>query len=144
MNFAIVFFVLYRYALKPLAALMNDRKKTIAQGVTDAVTNAALVEQTRALFDQEKAKAQEAAQQLLHAMKAEIEEKRLALIADTHAQAEKLIADTRMQLEQEKVTIIQEARAAIGGLVVQSTEKVMQNLPANVKEALLEQAIKDL
>lgn len=144
MNFAIVFFVLYRYALKPLAALMNDRKQTIAQGVTDAVTNAALVEQTRALFDQEKAKAQEAAQQLLHSMKAEIEEKRLALIADTHAQAEKLIDDTRIQLEQEKATIIQEARAAIGGLVVQSTEKVMQSLPANVKEALLEQAIKDL
>jgi F-type H+-transporting ATPase subunit b len=143
-NFAIVFFVLYRYALKPLAALMNDRKNTISKGVEDAAINAALVQQTQALFEQEKTKAQEQAQQLMQSMKKEIEEKRSALLAESREQAEKILADTHVQLEQEKNTLIKEAHNAIAGLVLQGTQKVMQGLPDNVKNALLDQSIKEL
>jgi F-type H+-transporting ATPase subunit b len=143
-NFAIVFFVLYRYALKPLAALMNDRKNTISKGVEDAATNAALVEQTKALFDQEKTKAQEQAQQLMHAMKKEIEEKRVAMLAESREQSEKILADTRIQLEQEKNTLIKEAHNAIAILVVQSTQKVLENLPHGLDDALIQKAVKEL
>ncbi|MEO5645899.1 MAG: F0F1 ATP synthase subunit B [Candidatus Paceibacterota bacterium] len=143
-NFAIVFFVLYRYALKPLAALMNDRKKTISQGVADAAINAVLVEQTKALFEQEKIKAQEQAQQLMHAMKKEIDEKRATLLADSHEQAEKILADTRAQLEQEKNKLIKEAHNAIADLVIQSTKKVLEDIPHTVDEALLHKAVKEL
>jgi F-type H+-transporting ATPase subunit b len=142
-NFAIVFFVLYRYALKPLATLMNDRKKTISQGVSDAATNAALVEQTKALFHEEKAKAQEEAQHLLHEMKADIEQKRSAMIAESRQQAQKILEDTRVQLEQEKNTIIKEAHNAIAGLVLQSTEKVLRGLPNEVGEALVQKAVQE-
>ncbi len=143
-NFAIVFFVLYRYALKPLAQLMNDRKKTISQGVEDAATNAVLVAQTKALFDEEKVKAQEQARQLLNTMKKEIEEKRVAMLTESHEHAAKILADTRTQLEQEKNMLIKEAHNAIADLVVQSTQKVLEDLPPSIDEALIHKAIKEL
>jgi len=143
-NFAIVFFVLYRYALKPLATLMNDRKKTIAQGVDDATTNAALVEQTKKLFEQESIKAREEAQHLLHTMKQDIEAKRVALIADAHEQSEKVLADTRKQLEQEKISLVNEARKDIAALVVQSTEKILGAVSKELDSSLIDQSLHDL
>lgn len=143
-NFAIVFFVLYRYALKPLATLLQERKSTISKGVEDAATNAKLVEETRALFEQEKVKAQEEAQKILSTMLKEIEEKRTALLAQTHQQAEKLLEDTRIQLEQERTMLITEAKNAIAGLVVQGTQKILEDLPDGTNDALIQKAIKEL
>ena len=45
-NFAIVFAVLYWFALKPLGKLMEERKETIEKGLADAKSNAQLLANT--------------------------------------------------------------------------------------------------
>ena len=42
-NFAVVVFVLYRFAIKPLKKNLDERKNTIEQGLSDAKTNAELL-----------------------------------------------------------------------------------------------------
>ena len=44
-NFAIVFVVLYIFALKPLSKLMKERSEKIAKGIDDAKTNAKLLDE---------------------------------------------------------------------------------------------------
>ena len=50
-NFAIVFAVLYFFALKPLNKLMAERAEKIAKGVNDAKTNAETLTATKAEYD---------------------------------------------------------------------------------------------
>lgn len=143
-NFAIVFFILYRYALKPLGKLMNDRKQTIEQGLQDAAANAALITETKAIFEQERIRAQEEAQQLLHNMKADIEQKRTLLLSEAHTQAEKIVTESRLLLEQEKKAVLQDAHKEIAGLVIQATEKILSQLPdQHMQKQLIEKAVQE-
>src|SRR3989344_697952 len=56
-NFAVVFAVLYVFALKPLGKLMKERSEKIGQGLNDAKTNAKLLEETNKKYDEMLAKA---------------------------------------------------------------------------------------
>ena len=51
-NFAVVFVVLYIFALKPLNKLMSERSDKIKKGMNDAKANAALLEETKKLSDE--------------------------------------------------------------------------------------------
>lgn len=141
-NFAIVFLVLYKFALKPLAKLMDERKQKIAQGLTDAQINAQKALEIERLYQEELNKARMEAQNLLHQMKADIENKKEILLRDSHAEAQALILNTQNQLQAQKTQMINEAKKEIGKLVIESVEKILdQSLDLPTKEKLTKESI---
>jgi F-type H+-transporting ATPase subunit b len=144
-NFAVVFFVLYKFALKPLGKLMEERKQKIAQGVEDAHINAKLIEEAKALYDAELARAKEEAQKLLISMKEEVGQKRIVLLEEAKNDAQTIVTSTRKELEEEKNQILRDAQKEIAILVLTATEKVLgTGIDTKTKEALVEQSIKGL
>ena len=84
-NFAVVFIVLYIFALKPLSKLMKERTDTIAKGIDDAKSNAAILEKTAKEYEKVLAKARAEANIVFQDGKKEAEAKKeivsLAMLA---------------------------------------------------------------
>jgi F-type H+-transporting ATPase subunit b len=143
-NFAIVFFVLYRFALKPLGKLMDERKNTIETGLTDAKRNKELLEEAKVAYDAELSKARREGAEIASLMKEDIEKKRVELLARAESDAKNLIEETHKKLEEDKAKILRDAEKEIASLVMSATEKVLGAVAVGkVQEELVEKSIKD-
>jgi F-type H+-transporting ATPase subunit b len=123
-NFAIVFIVLYLFALKPLAKMMNERSGKIAKGLDDAKTHASLVEKSKEEYEKALTKAKEEANKIYEAGKREAEAKRLAMLEDTKKEIESMMISGKKVLEAEKVKVLEEAKKELINLTMLTTEKV--------------------
>ena len=125
-NFIIVFFVLYRYALRPLGKLMDERAKNISTGVEDAKHNAELLNNTKKEYEQVLAKARSEANVVFQNVKTEAEANKKEILAKAQTEVESMIASGKRTLEAEKTKMVEEAKAEIVSLVVKATEKVLE------------------
>lgn len=124
-NFAIVFGVLYWFALRPLAKLMSERGEKISKGLSDAETNQKLVEDAKKLYDAELARARKDAQALTATMEQEVAKKRASLVASASEEVNKMLDDGKKKLIEEKESVLKQAEKEIASLVVMSVEKVL-------------------
>ncbi len=123
-SFGIVAFLLHRFAYKPIQTVLEERRKRIAQGLSDAEK-----------IKQELAKAQEKAQDILNQAGQQgsklIEEARAAAARVQEQETQKAIAaakdivdKARQATEAEHQRMLGELRREVGRLVVQTTAKV--------------------
>lgn len=125
LNFAVVFTVLYIFALKPLAKLMQERSERIARGISDAKENAELKEKSRLEYEEAMRKARADAEKIFEDGKREAEEKRRAMLDEAKAEVEKTIAAGKQTLEAEKNKMVSEAKNEIAGLALMAAEKIL-------------------
>jgi F-type H+-transporting ATPase subunit b len=125
LSFSIVAFVLYRFGFKPVLATLDERQKTIADGLKHAEEMRAKL----AAAQQESAAIIKAAQ--LDAQKS-IEEARKAAKefgdkqqADAVQRAADMLAKAQQAIELEHKKMIDQARGEIARLVVKTTEQVL-------------------
>ncbi len=128
-NFAIVFTILYIYALKPLKKLMEERSSGIKKGVDDAKKNELLIIKTQKEYDNVLAKAKIEANEIFQNGKKEADENKKELIEKAQADVENLINNGKKILESEKLKMVEEAKKEIVSLVVKSTEKLLELNP---------------
>lgn len=141
-NFGIVLFVLYRFAFKPLTALMNERTKTISQGLDDAEeakkvllvaedTKADIVKEARVLAQTTLTQAGLEGRALVK--QAEI---------DANLEKEKILNETKAQIDQERVKLEQELKNKTAQLVVDSVAKILkENMTAEKNETFVKDFI---
>ncbi|MBI4091067.1 MAG: F0F1 ATP synthase subunit B [Candidatus Komeilibacteria bacterium] len=124
-NFVIVFFVLWRFALKPLMKTMADRSKTIEQSLRHAEE----IERERARSTREaQEKIREAQHQAIAILtqgKKQAEEQRQAMLAKTKQDVEGVVASAKQQILQEKEQMLVDARDELADLVVTGITKVV-------------------
>ncbi|MEX2052253.1 MAG: F0F1 ATP synthase subunit B [Candidatus Paceibacterota bacterium] len=137
-NFAIVFAVLYVFALKPLNKLMNERSETIGKGLKDAKENAAILSETTSKYEEAIAKSKLEANLIFQTAKKEAEGKRVEMLEEAKSQVAALIENGKKTLEAEKVKMVGEARKEIVTLAMLATEKLTGSKDFDQK------AIKDL
>lgn len=97
-NFLIVFYILKRFALKPILAMLKNREKTIREGLEQADEARKLLEETT---EKEKAVLR----------KAHLEAK--ALLEEAKKQREFLLSETESKTKEQADRILQEAREQI-------------------------------
>jgi len=124
-NFAVVFVVLYIYALKPLSKLMKERSEKISQGVADAKTNAEVLGQTQKEYDAVLMNARVEAQKIFDEAKKEGEAKKTEMLESARTEVGAMIENGKKSLEAEKVKIMEDAKKEIVGLAMAATEKVI-------------------
>lgn len=126
-NFVIVFLVLRHYAYRPILAMMAQRTKLIEDGVA-AAAQSQEAKRTAELDGEEyrKAARQEASRIIAQAQQ-DAEALRLASTEKTKADVATIVRDGKEKLQQEKETMIADAQAELGQLVVAVVEKVLPN-----------------
>lgn len=124
-NFAILFFVLRRYAYKPMLDFLGSRAERIEQGIKDADTAkeklVSVVAEEKSILKQ----ARSEAKQIL--MEAEQDAKTRAREREVEAEAKikQLLADNEKQLAEEREKMLRDVRSEVVDLVTQSVEKVL-------------------
>ncbi len=124
-NFAIVLFVLKRYAYGPVLKMMTERSKAIEQGVKDAEhAHKKLAE----IAEQEKEvliEARKQAGEIIAKAEATAVKNKEAVIAESKLQAEKILADAGKKMEAERQQMMHDIKAQVAELVVAATGKVI-------------------
>jgi F-type H+-transporting ATPase subunit b len=138
-NFAIVFVVLFWFALRPLMVLMQSRTNKILQGIKDAKTNSEVLAKSTAEYEASILKAKKEAQVLFEAGKKEAQSKKEQMLAETKVEVDKMIEGGKKILEAEKIKMLMEAKKELVDLVMLATEKVTGTKDANLQEKALKE-----
>jgi F-type H+-transporting ATPase subunit b len=144
-NFAILAFILYRFAIKPALGQMEERNRLIEKGLADAqAATQRLAEAQKASDAKLNAASDEAAKMLAEARNAAKAAIEAAKAEATAAQTE-VIAKAKAAIEADRVKMMNEVRGEVSRLVVETAAKVLeQNLDDATRGRLNEAAVKQL
>ena len=144
-NFAILAFILYRFAIKPALGQMEERNRLIEKGLADAqAATQRLADAQKASDAKLNAASDEAAKMLAEARNAAKAAIEAAKAEATAAQTE-VIAKAKAAIEADRVKMMNEVRGEVSRLVVETAAKVLeQNLDDATRGRLNEAAVKQL
>jgi len=142
-NFAIVLWVLYKFAYKPVLKTLNSRTNKIEKGLEDADAAGKKLED---IVEKEKAvmaKAKKEAQEIIKVAEEQAKANSMSIVLEARNQGEKLLVGAKSQIEQEKNKMLSEVKGEIANLVVLATEKIIgEKLDKEKDRELIEKAIK--
>lgn len=127
-NFCIVTYVLYRFAIKPVLKTVEERQKKISEGLQYAEemkAQLASAEKERLALLK---KAQEDAQSLFSKTKQESERYLQEQKQAAEQKVEQMFAQAHSSMEVEHRNMLAEARTEISTLVVATTERLLKNV----------------
>ncbi|MDQ6756337.1 MAG: F0F1 ATP synthase subunit B [Bacteroidota bacterium] len=140
--FLIVFFILKKYAWKPILNSMNQREKGIADSLATAEKIKIEMSQMKSENEALLVKAREERAQMLK----EAKETKDKIINEAKEQAKvetnKIIADAQSVIEQQKMAALTDLKNQVGTLVVEVSEKILRRELSNKQEQ--EKYIKEL
>jgi F-type H+-transporting ATPase subunit b len=124
--FLIVFFILKKYAWKPILKSMNDREQGIADSLATAERIKNEMSQMKSEHEELLVKAREERGQMLRDAK----ETKDKIISEAKEQAKletnKIIADAQSVIEQQKMAALTDLKNQVGTLVVEVSEKILR------------------
>jgi len=132
--FGIVFFILAKYAWKPILKSLDEREKNISDSILSAENMKKEMAQMQSENEALLAKAREERSQMMR----EAKEMRDKMIQDAKEQARKetnkIVADAQTVINQQKMAAITDLKNQVGNLVLEVSEKVLRR-ELNDKEA---------
>lgn len=124
-NFAIVFFVLYKFAYGPVLKVLKDRAKKIEKGLTDAEESQKKLTEMSEKEREVLVKARKDAQEIIKKAEDQAIKNKEGIIAEANKQADVLIKKAQLGIEEEKNKVMSEVKNEIAGLVMLATEKII-------------------
>jgi len=132
--FVIVFFILKKFAWKPILNSMNQRE----QGIADSLSTAERIRGEMALLKSENEELLVKAREERALMLREAKETKEKIINDAKEQAKvetnKIIADAQSAIDQQKMAAITDLKNQIGNLVIEVSEKILRRELNNKEE----------
>ena len=123
--FLITFFILARFAWKPILKLLNEREKGIADSIASAERIKAEMSQMRSEHEQVLMDARAERSQILKDAR-EIRDRIIGEARDNaRAEARKIVEETQVAIQNQKMAAITEVKNQVGLLVVEVAEKVL-------------------
>jgi len=124
--FLILFFILKKFAWKPILNSLGEREKTIADSLASAEKMKAEMAQMKSDNEELLAKAREERASILKEAR-DIKEK---IISDAKeqakAEASKVLAEAQAALENQKMAALTDVKNNIGNMVIEVAEKVIR------------------
>lgn len=144
-NFIVVSFVLWRFALKPLMRTMAARSSTIEQSLKDAAAIEVRMKEAGADIEEKLREAKHQAVAIIETAKLQADAKRHEMLAAAKTEVEKVVAAARDQIQREQTVAVAGARAAVGEMVATGVAKVLgRELSASLDRKNIEARIKNL
>jgi F-type H+-transporting ATPase subunit b len=126
-SFAVLFFILKKFAWKPIVGTVNDREKSIKEALASA--EAAKLEMQNLTADNERILKEARAEREL--MMKEAREIKVKMIADAKDEAkesaDKMIIQAQAAIESEKKAAVAELKSQVASLSIEIAEKVMKS-----------------
>ena len=126
-SFAILFFLLKKFAWKPIVGTVNDREKSIKEALASA--EAAKLEMQNLTADNERILKEARAEREM--MMKEAREIKTKMIADAKDEAkesaDKMITQAQAAIESEKKAAVAELKNQVASLSIEIAEKVMKS-----------------
>ena len=123
-NFSIVFYVLWRYAYRPIFRVLETRRQKIAESVANAEKIKTELERIEAERKRVLAQAGDVANQMIEEARDAAARVREAETQKAVAAAEQILAKARDAAAQEHTRMLAELKREVGRLVVQTTATV--------------------
>ncbi len=133
-NFGIIFFVLYRFAFKPLAKMMNDRTKLIEKSLGDARDIEKKLTETSSEQTEILAQAKRDALAIVEKANVQSEANKAKLIEKTKAEVAVIVAQEKEKISAEKDNLRLELKKEMADLVVLAVEKVLAEKMTSAKD----------
>jgi len=126
-NFAVVVWVLYRFALKPLMKILEKRNAEISKSLDDAKQ----IETNLMMSAQEKANliaaAKKEATAIIEASRADGQKQATELLEKAKTEVNAVVLTAKQQIADEKEKMLIASRREMVDLVVSATEKMLKN-----------------
>jgi F-type H+-transporting ATPase subunit b len=126
--FFIVYWVLSKFAFRPIMAMLEERRRRIEEGQINAEKIKQQLAEAQIKYEETLARANAEAQRLIDEVKASgeklAEEKRKAALAE----AQEIVRRTQESLSLERERMMAELKKEVGRLVAETTEKVTQKI----------------
>lgn len=144
-NFLIIFYIIKKFALKPILHMLRNREKTIKEGLQQAEHAKKLLEEASEKEKVVLKKAQAEARELLDEAKKHRDELLAETKIKTKAQAEKILSEAREQISFET----REAEKRLTAHVLQLAVQLLRESSAELftekeQDALMARAVKNL
>lgn len=141
-NFAILLWLLKKFALRPIVKILEERRLKIAESLASAHA----IEQAKANLAQEqqrlRAEARQQAQAIIDASKVQGQEIVAKAKTAAAASAQALLTSAQGQLEQQVQDVRQQLKAETLSLVATATEKLIgEKLDSDKDQALIRKAL---
>lgn len=144
-NFAIILFVLAKYAYKPIMAMFEERKNKIAQGLTDAEKAKKALIESESKAKEIEAKTYRQAEKIVAEATANAKKEADQTIKKAENQAAKIIGRAESEAKMAESKALSQARGSLGTLVMMGVEKILgEKLDQTEKERLTAKAIDEL
>jgi len=144
-NFAIVLFVLWRFALKPLLKVMNKRSSEIEKSLENAKKVDEKLREADKLKEERILEARKESQLILEKTSKEAEAIQQEKLVETKNEMEKIASRTKAELAAEKQKMFEEAKGKIGDLVIAASGKIIEKeLDEKTDRKLIEETIKQV
>jgi F-type H+-transporting ATPase subunit b len=125
-NFAVLVFVLWRFAYKPILKFLEDRRKKIEEGVQNSelaiVKLAEIAEKEKEVI----VEAKKEALNLINEAKDNAEKRGQEMIKKAQEEASLVMVKEREKFNQEKTEMFKEMKNSLSDLVVLAVEKVIE------------------
>ena len=145
LTFLILFFVLSKFAWKPLLTLLESRENTIKSSLEDAEKAKQELERLNTESEAIISEARSEAQSIRVEAKSAAEKIKADIMAQAGEDAKKLRDETEKQIQVEKDKAISEIREEVVGLTIAVAEKVIRkNLSKVDNQELIEDSLKNL
>ncbi len=142
-NFAIVFAVLYFFALKPLMKVMQERTKKIEKSVDDAKKIEEKLIKSEEEYNKQITYAKKEANIILEKAGQQAEERKKETITKAKEEIGQIINQEKANMQQEKAKTLKEIKREMADLVVVSVEKVLEKkLDSKKDEELIRRMVK--
>ncbi len=144
-NFGVVFFVLYRYLIKPIQKNADERSKEISKGLDDAKDYKELLEKSEKDYQVKMSEARKEIATLTNKLKKQAEEEKSEILAEAKVKSLEIIKKTEQDIDAKKKEIINDAKTEISQLVINLSQKLMQDKITSVKnDSLVDEIAKQI
>lgn len=124
-NFLILFFVLTKFAFKPLIKMLDERSRHIEQSLEEAEKIKTMHLEATAQKEAIILEARHSAKDIISESKKQAEEVQQKLTTEAQNEVAKMLESGRLSLAVMKEKMSQELQKEVGELVVEATRKVM-------------------
>src|SRR3989338_1270736 len=144
-NFLIVIFVLWFFALKPLTKVMRERTQTIEKGLAqakEAQEKLEIAQKEQAVIIKDGKKQ---AQAIIEQAKSLADNQREKIIAEAKGKVAKIIDESKQQLNQEKKEVISEINKDLAEVVVLACQKILESVvDKKIDQALVKKTLNEI
>ena len=142
-NFAILLWVLKRYAYKPMLDMMDARSAKIEKGLSDAENATKKLAEIEQKEKEVLGAAQAEGKQILAAAEESAKKRDAAKLAETEAQVKKLLADAEAKMTADQAKMLAEAKGELAETVLLAVEKILrEKLDAGKEKEMIEKMLK--